>query len=448
LRFAGNTGISSKAGAFMTARHNKQKTVVVHRGARDAYQVAAALAEAGLLECLVTDLYWPNDRPWAAQMASRASAAVRSMLLARYSKLLPSQLVTQTLVSGVISQVLDMWRHSPFAWRRRATRWTDAAMGRKAGTRARQTNSALLSYSYYGYQAFSSYGKPGLLFQAHPHPASVRRILMRELEAHPECAPSLRKEWELSLPQEDFERLVAETQMAAHTLAASSFTRQTLVENGVAVESVSVIPYGVDLERFSPAPSGYRPATDGPLKLLFVGIINQRKGIKYLLEALRLVSSRQVELTVCGRVVDDLALFRPFASQVKIRPSVSATELLQAYRSADLFVFPSVVEGFGQVLLESLACGLPVLSTTRTAAPDLVREGIEGFIVEPCRPDQLAHRIDWALAHREQLSDMRAAACARAAHFSWSSFRHGVVDAVCKVNRWQPAEFVEDRQYV
>ena len=236
--------------------------------------------------------------------------------------------------------------------------------------------------------------------------------------------------------------------MAGHTLAASSFTRQTLVENGVAQDSVSVIPYGVDLTRFSPAPDGRRPATDGRLKLLFVGTINQRKGIKYLLEALRLLDSSQVELTVCGRVVDDLSLFKPFASQVTVRPSVSSSELLEAYRAADLFVFPSVVEGFAQVLLESLACGLPVLSTTRTAAPDLIREGVEGFIVDPCRPDQLAHRLEWALTNRTQLSDMRDAAARRAAYFNWARFRRGVVDAVRQFHSPEAVCVEEATQYV
>jgi glycosyltransferase involved in cell wall biosynthesis len=414
----------------MNERPNMQRTVVVHRGARDAYQVASALAEAGLLECLVTDLYWPNDKPLPARLARRAKDSIRQMLLARFSPLLPSKLVTQTLVSGTISHLLDKLPGSPFSWRRRATRWTDSEMGRTAGATALATHSSLLSYSYYGFQAFSTYGKPGMLFQAHPHPASVRRILERELQVHPECAESLRKEWELSLPPEEFERLVAETQMAACSLVASSFTRQTLIENGTASDSIRVIPYGVDLSRFSPLPCAARPESSGKLKLLFVGTINQRKGIKYLLEALRLVGSKSVELTVCGRVVDDLSLFKPFASQVTVRPSVDASELLAAYRSADLFVFPSVVEGFAQVLLESLACGLPILSTTRTAAPDLIQHGVQGFVVEPCRPELLAERIEWAMANRAQLHEMREEASRRAAYFTWARFRQGIVEAV------------------
>jgi glycosyltransferase involved in cell wall biosynthesis len=425
---------------------NVKRTVVVHRGARDGYQVAAALAEAGLLERLVTDLYWPADCPWASKLVLQAGGSIRQMLLARYSPSLPSSLVTQTLFCGLISHFLDKSSKSPFSWRRRATRWTDRVMGHTAGDKAFKTNSHLLSYSYYGYHAFSTFNRPGILFQAHPHPISVRRILRRELESNPDCSESLLKEWELSLPQEDFGRLVEETRMAACILTASSFTRQTLLENGIDASTIHVAPYGIDRTRFSLAPAEIRRSTSGKLKLLFVGTISQRKGIKYLLEALRLVGN-DVELTVCGRVVDDLSLFKPFGSQVTVQPSVSAAELLKAYRAADLFVFPSVVEGFGQVLLESLACGLPVLTTTRTAAPDLIRPGIEGFIVEPCRPDALAERIEWALANRRQLSDMRQEASRTAAAFTWIRFRKTIVDIVRAFQATQEADARVVSQY-
>ena len=238
----------------------------------------------------------------------------------------------------------------------------------------------------------------------------------------------VQQEWELSLPESDYQRLVEETTMPRAWLAASSFTKNTLVEHGIPSDRVHVVPYGVDLERFRTAS---RPVPiDRTLRLLFVGRINQRKGVKYLLEALRLLPGRHVELTVCGRVLDDLRLFEPYRSQVTIRPSVSHRELVEAYQSADLFVFPSVAEGFGHVLLESMACGLPVLSTTATAATDLVVNGQDGFVVEPGNAAQLAERIEWALSNRRQLRGMKAEARRKAEQFTWQRFRLGVRDVV------------------
>ncbi len=402
---------------------------MVHRGARDAYQVARALSEAGLLDSLITDLYWPGDRRLAQFVAGILPGSVRRMLCARFGEGLPSSQVRWSLPSGPLSFALDKLPRAGFALRRKAQRWTDTELGRQAGRLATTNGSQLLSYSYYGFDAFSNFERPGLLFQVHPHPASVRQILERELLDHPDCADSLKKEWELSLPQQDFERLTVESHMAARILCASSFTRKTLIENGTPADRIDVIPYGVDLERFRPAASGVE-SPRGPLHLLFVGTINQRKGIKYLLEALRLLKSREVHLTVCGRVVDDLRLFQGLSPQVDVRPNVTASELVKAYRSADLFVFPSVAEGFAQVLLEALASGLPLLSTTHTAAPDLIDEGIQGFVVEPRRPDLIASRLDWFLSNRAQLQEMKHAARRRAEEFTWARFRVAIAAVV------------------
>jgi glycosyltransferase involved in cell wall biosynthesis len=415
------------------------KTVVAHCGARDAYQVAAALAEGGMLDSLVTDLYWPADRWWAGMFERLLPGAAGARYLRmRYDAALASRNVKQCALSGAWAFAM---RKSavPFSWKRWAIRRADANVGSRAGRLASTTGSALLSYSYYGYAAFTEAAAktPKILFQLHPHPVSVRRILKHELELFPECAASLLKEWELALPVEDFEKLVAETRMAEQWIAASSFTRSTLIENGVPSDRIHVAPYGTNLERFEPK-HGSEYRTGGPLKLLFVGVINQRKGIRYLLDALALLKTRQVELLVCGRVVDDLSIFRPYADRVTVRPSVSARELLAAYHAADLFVFPSLAEGFGHVLLESMASGLPVLSTTRTAAVDLIEPEVEGFIVEPGRADLLAEHIEWALDHRMDLAGMGRAARVKAETFTWARFRARTREILEQVWRNEP----------
>ncbi len=409
------------------------KVVVVHGGARDAYQVATALAEADLLEALVTDLFWPSDRSWAQALAAKLPPGLQSMLRARSAPALPSARVRNCMLAGLKTLALDRLPRISFDMRRRAIRSADATQGRTAGRLANRTGAGLLAYSYFAYDAFRTYGGPGILFQVHPHPATIRRILSEELAMHPDCASSLTQEWELALPEEEFQHLVAEPTLAARFLCASSFTRQSLIENGAPASAIRVVPYGVDLQRFRPDPARRAPA-GSKLRLLFVGRINQRKGVKYLLEALRLLRTDQIELTVCGRVVDGLELFKPFADRVTIRPSVSPAELEAAYQAADLFVFPSVAEGFGQVLLEALASGLPILSTTHTAAPDLLTDGPhgyqEGFIIEPRRPDLLAERIEWAVDHRAELAEMGQRARTRATQFTAERFRSGVVDAV------------------
>jgi glycosyltransferase involved in cell wall biosynthesis len=407
------------------------RVVVVHSGARDSYQVALALAEAGMLEALVTDLFWNTHKPWAQKLVSMLPPGVREKVAHHSEQRLPSSRVKPCAVTGAATVALNRLPRVPLQIRSRMMRHSDKVLGTTAGKMARGKGCNLLSYSYYGHAALSHFGGDGILFQLHPHPASMRAILLRELQRYPECVASLREEWELGLGEEDYQRLVQEPMMARHLIAASSFTRSTLVENGVPDRAIAVIPYGVDSTKFKPDP--HHSCNTGKLRLLFVGRINQRKGIRDLVEAMRLVGNKYVELTICGRVVDDLPIFRSLGDQIKIMPDVSDGVLAAAYQAADLFVFPSVAEGFGQVLLEALASGLPILTTTRTAGPDLIEEGRQGFIVEPGKPEDLASRIEWALANRSQLHAMRQEARCIAEQFTWHRFRSSLAAAVSQM---------------
>jgi glycosyltransferase involved in cell wall biosynthesis len=133
---------------------------------------------------------------------------------------------------------------------------------------------------------------------------------------------------------------------------------------------------------------------------------------------------------VCGRPVDDLALFRQSRANIRLYPSIGAQGLLEAYRSADVFVFPSLAEGFAHVLLEAMASGLPIVSTERTAAPDLIRHGREGYIVQAGSASYLAATIENFLRQPESVRTMGDAARRRAECFTWQSFRRGVAEFV------------------
>src|SRR5262245_6229254 len=130
------------------------KAVVVHRGARDHYQVARALNETGTLDTLVTDLYWPERRSWAQAAGRVLPTKVRRALRARTAPTLDDHRVRLCGFSGAISQAAAMVPALPFALRRRLVRWTDHTLGRRAQHIASRRGAAIVSYSYYAYAAF------------------------------------------------------------------------------------------------------------------------------------------------------------------------------------------------------------------------------------------------------------------------------------------------------
>jgi glycosyltransferase involved in cell wall biosynthesis len=259
----------------------------------------------------------------------------------------------------------------------------------------------------------------------HPHPLSGRRILREELERYPWAKASLLREEELRPNTLRFEELCEEPSLANGWLAASTFTAQTLIENGVPSDAVHRVPYGVDPSEF---PARARPRNaDQPLEILFLGSMIQRKGLCDLLEAMQKLRSRQVRLTLAGRGYIDTDLLAHYSGvQPTVRQSPTQSELVHLMHQSDLFVLPSLLEGFGHAIVEAMCAGLPIVATPHTCAPDLIQNGVEGWIVPIRSPEALADRLTWAADHRIELAAMGEAAARRARALTWQRFREGI----------------------
>jgi glycosyltransferase involved in cell wall biosynthesis len=158
-------------------------------------------------------------------------------------------------------------------------------------------------------------------------------------------------------------------------LAADSLT----ADYGVPASRVHVIPPGVDVERFRPE-DGPR----GPLvRVLFVGGDFARKGGPDLLAALEGIPDAEVDV-VTGSEVVDIPLEVRCRVHRGLRPG--DPELLALYRQADVFALPSRGDCLPQVLAEAAACRLPLVATDIGAIPEVVRDGVNGFMVPPRSP--------------------------------------------------------------
>jgi glycosyltransferase involved in cell wall biosynthesis len=104
--------------------------------------------------------------------------------------------------------------------------------------------------------------------------------------------------------------------------------------------------------------------------------------------------------------------------------------VLQEMVSHDVFLFPSLFEGFGLVLLEAMAMGLPIITTAHTAGPDLIDDGSEGFIVPIRSSEAIAAKLDLLAREPERVQAMSEAAKQRAASFTWETYGERLASAV------------------
>ncbi len=260
--------------------------------------------------------------------------------------------------------------------------------------------------------------------------------------------------WGLPLPLAKPHILAREEAIYAQADAItvpSTVAKRSFIQMGVPAEKVHVIPYGVRLDRFSPANEPGAPHLDSEMwassdqseirnsshksvpdssqshrdewvlpqtfELLFAGGVSLRKGVPYLLQAFAALRHPGKHLTVVGHISDEIRTLLPSlpTEHVTFTGSLPQAELARLMARSHALVLPSIEEGLALVQGQAMACGCPVIATAATGAEDLFTDGVEGFIL-PQTEDPTAALT----ARMQQLADdptlhrsMRSAALAR-----------------------------------
>jgi glycosyltransferase involved in cell wall biosynthesis len=222
------------------------------------------------------------------------------------------------------------------------------------------------------------------------------------------------------------EQKVAEMQLADLVLAPSRFVEQTI--HKFMDKEVRLAPYGVDLQQWHPAEEE-QPRESTPLRFLFAGHISVRKGLPLLLEAWRRADLRDARLELVGSWHLSEHCRADLPASVSYLGHRSPEGLRQAYQQADVFVFPSYFEGCALVVLEALACGLPVLASDASGAADSIDESC-GRIFPAGDLEMLIEQLRDFAKRRDELPAMKRAARLKAEQRTWEHYRSRVAAAV------------------
>jgi phosphatidyl-myo-inositol alpha-mannosyltransferase len=196
----------------------------------------------------------------------------------------------------------------------------------------------------------------------------------------------------------------------------------------------TIIPNGVELDRFTDA-QPFEELRDGTLNLLFVGRLEERKGLRYLLQAYHRLRKRHVDarLLVVG-AGPKLREFKRFVGLRSIRDveflgRVSDEDKVRYFASSDIFCAPNTgQESFGIVLLEAMAAGVPIVASDIHGFKNVVQRNVQALLVEPRNPRALAAAL-YALSRDPELRhEMGEAGRARAPEFSWDRVTERIVD--------------------
>ena len=324
-------------------------------------------------------------------------------------------------IAGRSPWLPERWRHGLTNGLHRRVRASVAREGR----RAIEGPADVVGYEGFAQPAFEAARARGartLLDYPVAHHRRRRAIRDEELERQPAFAATWPgfDDWG---PGHE-ERLDCEIELADAVLLGSQFAADSFAAAGIDRAKLRIVPYGVDHATFRP-PAVER-APDARFQVIYAGQLTQRKGLSYLLRGYRMFRRADTELTMVGSPVGGTEPLRPYAELFTHVPHQTRGALAERYRAADVFLFPTLVEGMPLVVLEAMACGLPVI-VTANGPGGIVRHGVDGLIIEERSDEAVAQALEDLYRDPERRRAMGRAAAERAREFGWPVYARRVL---------------------
>ena len=378
-------------------------------GAREHYAIPRALFRVGMLAYLLTDAWVP---PWSLLAKI---CRPRSSLAERFHDQLRDARVKAFNSSLIVFEMLARTRRLG-GWTKiiARNRWFQRNVVSFLRSQLSTLNSqpVLLSYSYTALEPFryaKANGWKTLLVQIDPGPEE-EAIVAEEAARVRELADG----WQPA-PAEYWAVWREECELADRIVVNSEWSQEALVQRGVPREKVSVIPLAYEVtgvpshETTRPWQREYpaRFTFERPMRVLFLGLINLRKGAARLLEAARILRDEPVEFWMVGPVETAHASTIGNAGRVKWFGPVTRNQATQFYRGADVFILPTLSDGFAITQLEAQAHGLPVIASKFCGK--VVENGFDGIILEEPTAACIAAAVRDCIADADRLQELAAA---------------------------------------
>jgi len=366
--------------------------------------VPVALYARGRLDRFITDV-------WLSDVASRFVRPFAPSLAGRGSDLLPDAKVCSNTIGRLVAD-LRLKRQRKEGWFAILERneWFGAWAAKES---ARACSSTVFSYSYTARLAFAEAKKRGaqcILGQIDPGPSEVEVVREKSAAyghlAYPEENPP-EEYWRLWRQEIELaDKIVVNSPWSAKLLLEEEVDAAKLVEVPLVYETSGNVERGPDGVASPPQAERAERATSRRLQALFLGSVILRKGVGQLFDAIKLLNNEPVDFTFAGpigiKIPDDISRM----PNVRFLGPVGKSTVEQLYREADVFLFPTLSDGFGLTQLEALGHRLPVIASRNCG--QVVEDRISGLILDEVTPETIAEAIMELVRDHDLLSTLKA----------------------------------------
>jgi hypothetical protein len=393
------------SGTSLSAPKGTRSWICCQLGARDHYSVPRGLHQRGLLKGLITEAWVPPNSAFA-----RLPGDLGERLRQRYDEVLADANVLHSSVSTVGYEARASFAKSDNIWDSIIARnnWFQAKAIRHLTSLIRNddqgSSQVVFAYSYAAREILRSARELGcttVLGQIDPGPVE-ERIVAEVYRRRGNPLPNQQR-----VPESYWEAWREECDLCHGVIVNSAWTRKALVAEGVNAGKIHIVPLAYDppeqAVRFQRAyPRSF--STSRPLRVLFLGSLIPRKGIREMLDATLLMRAAPVEFQFVGALGTELGIKLTENHRVHWMGPVARQRVKDFYKNADLFILPTHSDGFGLTQLEAMAWGLPVIASRNCG--DVVKDKVNGLIIPKVTGEAIAEAIEWCIEDAERLRQM------------------------------------------
>lgn len=390
-------------------------------GSRAHYATPLALYRIGVLKLLVTDFYLPR-KSWQRQVLLRLSRLkmVRRALLNVAD--FPDALVHSTQTLGYLTRLL-MPLTARFS---RITLVTDKIFGWMASRIGIEDQCIVWGFTHGSLEIFSKAKKNGCVCVLEQYDPALTEIEIVNSAA--EKWPGFRKSKPPAL--QAYRRLLCEWALSDYIIVNSEWSRDALISQGVDSGRIEVIPLAYDAKLNPVIKSRTKEQV---LKVLWLGTCCIRKGIHILLEATKLFSASDVEFHIAGPIdVPSETLRKYDAAHVVWHGQVPKAETHKLFETCDVFVIPTLSDGFAITQLEAMSHAMPVIASLNCGR--VVEDGVNGKLVNAGDVGSLVTAIQFYLDNPDFLERSSAAALSSMDRFSMDVYQERLKKFIARIS--------------
>jgi len=332
---------------------------------------------------------------------------------------IPDEKVVSLIANGILGRMTRMIpQFAGYEMKSRAVERVHHLFSRRLAEYVPQDADVFIGLSSFCLEAVQrakDYGLITAVDHGSMHQKAEKRLLEEEERLHNLRMESLAPEWIIEKEDREFHA-------ADIVIALSNAAKQSLIREGIPGEKIFVNHCGVNLSQFVPLPKG----DDGIFRIIYCGNTSPRKGVHYLLQAFTDLRLKNAELLLIGSLPSrefGKLIGKYKSGNIRFMGAFAQSELHKIYAQGSVFVLPSVADGFGMVVPQAMACGLPVIVTENVGAADVITEGVDGFIVPIRDANALKERILRLYEQPELRKSMSRAALTKAkSELSWDRY--------------------------